>query len=272
MLTHPTIDKLRALRLPAFAEAVQGQLGNPEFTALSFEDRLGLLVDAEWTQREQRKLQRRLRQANLRRQAVLEDIDWHSPRRGLDKALVHALATCAWIAQHRNLLLIGPTGIGKSWLGEAFAERACRAGYSAYCARASRLFHELHVARGDGSYLRVLARLAKIDLLVIDDWGLAPLTSPERRDLLEVLEDRTERGSTLVTSQIPVPAWHELIGEPTLADSICDRLVHTAYIIELQGPSLRETRARARPAGPSGGDVDPPPEAAPRPAGARKRP
>jgi DNA replication protein DnaC len=271
MLTHPTIDKLMTLRLPAFAEAVQRQLGNPEFAALSFEDRLGLLVDAEWTQREQRKLRRRLRQANLRRQAVLEDIDWHSPRRGLDKALVHSLATCAWIAQHRNLLLIGPTGIGKSWLGEAFAERACRAGYTAYCTRASRLFHELHVARGDGSYLRVLARLAKTDLLVIDDWALAPLTPTERRDLLEVLEDRAERGSTLITSQLPIKAWHELIGDPTMADSICDRLVHTAYVLELQGPSLRETRARALPAGPAGDAADPPPEAAPRPAGPRTR-
>jgi DNA replication protein DnaC len=268
---HPTLDKLMALRLPAFAEACQRQLGNPEFTALSFEDRLGLLVDAEWTQREQRKLRRRLRQANLRRQAVLEDIDWHSPRRGLDKALVHSLATCAWIAQHRNLLLIGPTGIGKSWLGEAFAERACRAGYTAYCTRASRLFHELHVARGDGSYLRVLARLAKTDLLVIDDWALAPLTPTERRDLLEVLEDRAERGSTLITSQLPIKAWHELIGDPTMADSICDRLVHTAYVLELQGPSLRETRARALPAGPAGDAADPPPEAAPRPAGPRTR-
>ena len=214
MLAHATIDKLIALRLPAMAEGCQRQLGAPEFAELSFEDRLGLLVDAEWTHREQRKLQQRLRTANLRRHASLEDINWQSPRRGLDRALVQSLATGAWIAQHRNVILIGPTGIGKSWLGEAFAERACRSGYSAYCVRAPRLFQELHVARGDGSYLRVLARLAKTDLIVIDDLGLAPLTSAERHDLLEILEDRTERASTLITSQVPVKAWHELIGRP----------------------------------------------------------
>ena len=271
MLAHATLDKLSALRLPALAEALQRQLGNPEFTDLSFEDRVGLLVDAEWTHRGQRKLRRRLRQANLRRQASLEDIDWHSPRRGLDKALVHSLATCAWIAQHRNLILIGPTGIGKSWLGEAFAERACRSGYAAYCVRASRLFHELHVARGDGSYTRMLARLAKLDLLVIDDWGLAQLTSAERHDLLEVLEDRSERTSTVITSQVPVTAWHALIGEPTLADAICDRLIHTAYIIELQGPSLREARAKAQRASPNEPEAEAVDGPFVRPSAARKR-
>ncbi len=275
MLAHATVDKLTALRLAAMAEGFQHQLGNPTFAELSFEDRLGLLVDAEWTHREQRKLRRRLQTANLRRQASFEDIDWQSPRRGLDRALVQSLGTCAWIAQHRNLLLIGPTGIGKSWLGEAFAERACRSGYSAYCGRAPRLFRELHVARGDGSYLRVLARLAKIDLVVIDDLGLAPLTSAERHDLLELLEDRTERASTLITSQVPVKGWHEVIGEPTLADAICDRLVHTAYVITLDGPSMRDPSSRARGATPPESDAappaapDPPPPTAP---GPRKRP
>jgi DNA replication protein DnaC len=271
MLAHATVDKLSTLRLPAMAEAFQQQLGNPQFTELTFEDRVGLLVDAEWTHREQRKLRRRLQQANLRRQASLEDIDWHSARRGLDKALVHSLATCAWIAQHRNLLLIGPTGIGKSWLGEAFAERACRSGYSAYCARASRLFHDLQVARGDGSYTRTLARLAKTELLVIYDWGLAPLTSGERHDFLEILEDRTERASTLITSQVPVKAWHDLIGEPTLADAICDRLVHTAYVIELAGPSLRETRAKAQRTSPDARAVETPAPATSPPPAPRKR-
>jgi DNA replication protein DnaC len=168
------------------------------------------------------------------------------------------------------VILIGPTGIGKSWLGEAFAERACRSGYTAYCARASRLCHELHVARGDGSYTRTLARLAKTDLLAIDDWGLATLTSAERQDLLEVLEDRSERASTLITSQVPVKAWHDLIGEPTIADSICDRLIHTAYLVELHGPSLRETRAKAQQSS-NGNDSDPPAPPVGRPSGARKR-
>ena len=249
MLVHATVEKMTAMHLTALADAFHRQLASTQFAEMSFEDRVAMLIDHEWTAREQRKLQRRLQHANLRHQASLEDIDWQAPRRGLDKALVGSLATCAWIQQHQNLVIIGPTGIGKSWLADAFAERACRVGYSAYRVRVPRLLHDLAVARGDGSYTRLLAKLTKTALLVLDDWGLAPLSGPQRHDVLEVLEDRTERASTLLTTQLPIKAWHEAIGDPTLADSICDRLIHTAHVIELHGPSMREVRAKAQRGG-----------------------
>src|SRR4029450_8341641 len=206
---------------------------------------------------------------NLRHQASLEDIDWERPRPRLDKALVGSLPTCAWLQQHQNLVIIGPTGIGKSWLADAFAERACRVGYSAYRVRVPRLLHDLVVARGDGSYTRLLAKLAKTALLVLDDWGLAPLTGPQRHDVLEVLEDRTERASTLLTPQLPIRAWHEAIGEPTLADSICDRLVHTAHVLELHGLSLRDPKVRGQRSHP--GRAPAAPERAPSPSAGSAR-
>lgn len=240
MLNQATLDKMQSMKLAAMVDAFQEQQRSDQYTDLSFEDRLGLLVDAEWTEREQRKLTRRLRVAKLRYPASLEDVDFKTPR-GLDRQVVLSLGGCGWIQEHQNLVLTGPTGTGKSFLACAFAERACRRGFTAIYVRAPRLLHDLAVARGDGSYSRLLTRLVKTDLLAIDDWLIAPLKDSERRDLLEVMEDRYERGSTLVATQLPVTAWHEAVGEPTLADAICDRLLHRAHRIGLKGKSMRHT-------------------------------
>ena len=240
MLNQATLDKMQAMKLATMVDALQEQQRSHQYADLSFEDRLGLLVDAEWTGREQRKLTRRLRVAKLRYPASLEDIDFKTPR-GLDRQVVLALGGCTWIQEHQNLVLTGPTGTGKSFLACAFAERACRRGFNAIYVRAPRLLYDLAVARGDGSYSRLLTKLAKTDLLAIDDWLIAPLKDAERRDLLEVMEDRYERGSTLVATQLPITAWHETVGEPTLADAICDRLLHRAHRIQLKGASMRNT-------------------------------
>jgi DNA replication protein DnaC len=242
MLNQATLGKMQAMRMSAMAEAFAKQLESPQFGELSFEERLGLLVDTEWTAREQRKLSRRLKRAKLRYQASLEDIDFKTPR-GLDRQVILSLGSGAWIGEHHNLVITGPTGTGKTYLASALAERACRSGFSAHYARAPRLLQDLVVARADGSYGRVLVKLAKTDLLVLDDWLIAPLKDQDRRDLLEIIEDRAERSSTLVATQLPVKAWHEAIGEPTLADAICDRLIHRAHRIELRGTSLRDRRS-----------------------------
>ena len=240
MLIEQTLDKLNAMKLGAMADACQHQLQTDEAAGLGFEERFGLLVDAEWTAREQRKLQRRLRTARLRHPATLEAVDFTHPRR-LNRQQVLTLGACAWVAERHNLILIGPTGIGKSFLCCAFVERACRRGFSARYVRMPRLLHELAVGRGDGSYTRLLTRLAKLDLLAIDDWMIAPLRDAERRDLTEVIEDRAERASTLIASQLPVTDWHAVIGDANQADAICDHLLHDAHRIELQGRSLRRT-------------------------------
>ena len=246
MLTNPTIEKLQALRLTAMAEAFDQQRSSSQYADLPFEDRLGLLVDTEWTARERRRLSQRLRHAKLRYPASLEDVDFSTPR-GLNREAVLSLGTGAWIRDHHNLLITGPTGIGKSWLASAFVQSACRHGFSATYVRAPRLLHELAVSRGDGSYARLLTKLAKLDLIAIDDWLLASLTEAERRDLLEVIEDRSERRSTLIASQLPPTAWHAAIGEPSVADAICDRVLHQAHRLTLKGPTMRDPGTRRTP-------------------------
>jgi len=245
MLTQATIEKMHAMKMHAMAEALEHQVASHEYAALAFEERVGMMVDSEWNAREQRKLARRLRLAKLRYPASVEDIDFSTPR-GLDRQVVLSLVSCAWITEKQNLLIVGPTGTGKSYLACAFSERVCRSGYTAAYFRTPRLLQDLAVARGDGSYSRLLARLAKTDLLALDDWLLAPLKDSERRDLLEVIEDRYDRGATLIATQLPVTAWHGLIGDATLADAICDRLVHRAHKITLKGPSMREVRAKGK--------------------------
>src|SRR5262249_41949841 len=225
---------------PAMPAAWMEQQQNAELAALSFEDRLGLLVDAEWLARENKRLARALQEAKLKLpQACIEAIDYPA-RRELDKAVIRQLATCRWVEEHQQVLITGATGVGKSFLACALAHQACRKGYRAYYRRASRLFHDFVLARADGTYIRLLAKLARLDVLVIDDWGLAPIQDPERRDLLEILEDRYGTRSTIITSQLPPAQWHDYHAEVTLADAICDRLLHNAHRIVLKGPSRRK--------------------------------
>jgi DNA replication protein DnaC len=239
MLIHPTLDKLKALRFTGMVRALEEQMNMPQISDLTFEDRLGLMIDREVTERENRRLNSRLKKARLRQQASIEDIDYRHPR-GLDKSLMAHLATCTFISEHHNLIITGPTGSGKTYLSCAIAQKACREGFSAHYIRLPRLLPELHIAKGDGRYGRLLASFAKTDLLVLDDWGLIPLTDEQRHDLLEITEDRYNLRSTLVVSQFPVENWHDLIGDPTLADAILDRLVHNAYKITLKGDSMRK--------------------------------
>ncbi|MDD9998997.1 MAG: IS21-like element helper ATPase IstB [Rhodospirillaceae bacterium] len=242
MLYHPTIDKLAELRLAGMRTALMDQQNMSEIEALSFEERLGLLLDHEAAFRAERRLKWRLRNARLRYSAVVEDLDYRHPR-GLDKALMTRLVTGQWIGKRLNLLITGPTGTGKSWIACALGNKACRDGFTVQYHRLSRLFDELGYAHGDGRYPKVMKKLARTDVIILDDWGLAKLTAPQRRELLEILEDRHERRSTLVTSQLPVEHWHKMIGEPTHADAILDRLVHNAYRIVLKGESMRKMKA-----------------------------
>ena len=243
MLKHPTLDKLHALKLTGMAAALADQSATPDITDLSFEERLGLLVDREMTERDNRRMSSRLRRAKLRHAAILEDIDYRNSR-GLDKGLVQSLASCQWVKEHLNVLITGPTGVGKTWLACALAHKACREGYTAQYVRLTRLLRELTIAKGDGQYSKLLTSLAKVDVLILDDWGLMKLSAENRRDLLEVLEDRHGRRSTIATSQLPIEEWHDIIGDATLADAILDRLVHNAYKINLRGESMRKQQAK----------------------------
>jgi DNA replication protein DnaC len=241
MTVEETIDKLMQLRLPHMANALRAALDRAAGSALSVEECVGLMVDREWTERENRRIGRRIKDAKLGMQACMEDL-WCDPARGLDKTVVRSLGTCGWVRAKQNVIVIGMTGTGKSYVGAALADAACRRGYRALRVRVPRLVGELAIARADGSYGATLSRLAKLDVLVLDDLLITPLKDTERRDLLEVLEDRYDQRSTVVTSQVPTKTWHEMLADPTVADAICDRLVHNAHVLSLKGPSIRKKK------------------------------
>ena len=250
MLSHPTLEKLQTLRLWGMYKALTEQMNMPESETLGFEERLGLLADRELTERQDRRLKTCLRQAKLKHNACVEDLDYRAPR-GLDKSLMLQLSTCRWVQEGLNLIINGSTGVGKTWIACALAQKACREGYTALYLRLPRLFEDLSLAHGDGRFCKLMAGFAKTDLIILDDWGLAKFSAEQRRDLLELLDDRHGNRSTLVTSQVPVDHWHEVIGDPTLGDAILDRLVHNAYRITLKGESMRKRLAKLTPTTPS---------------------
>jgi DNA replication protein DnaC len=241
MLTHPTLDLLHELGLHGMARGFKTLNESAEAERLGHAEWLGLILDHEVTLRRQKRFEMRAKTAKLRQAASVEDVDYRAPR-GLDRALFLKLANCDWIRERRNLLITGPCGVGKSWLGCALGQRACREDLPVLYHRVPRLFAELDLARNDGRYGRMLRAFARVKLLILDDWGPEPLTGQQQRDLLEIVEDRYDTGSLLITSQLPVDKWYDIIGNPTLADAILDRIVHNAYRIELAGDSLRKAR------------------------------
>ena len=246
MLSHHTIDKLEAMGLSAMADGLRQQMEQAQYAELSFEERLGLLVDREATWRENRRLQTRLYAAKLRQSVTVEEIDFRAPR-GLDRAVLLSLAEAGWVKAHHNLLLTGATGCGKSFVACALAHAAIRNGHAALYVRTPRLLSDLALARGDGRYPRLLNKLARTELLVLDDCLLTPISSEEAKDLLEIVEDRNQLRSTMVVSQLPAVSWHQAIPDPTLADAILDRLVQNAHRIALKGGSMRRRQPEANP-------------------------
>lgn len=243
MLTHPLLEQLKTLRLQGMLDAFQEQIATPDIQSLPFDERFAFLVEREHLARENRKLINRLRQAKLKEEACIEDIDY-SPERELSKMVITRLAQCNWVARKENLLVTGPTGTGKTYLACAFANQACRLGYGARYIRLPKLFQAINIAKADGSYIKLMEQVSKLSLLILDDWGVAPMTDANRRDLLEIIDDRYNQASTLITSQLPVNTWHDSIGDATLGDAILDRLVHNAHRIEMKGPSMRKNKAK----------------------------
>jgi DNA replication protein DnaC len=243
MLNQPTLEKLQTMKRQGMADAFRAQRETTHSSSLAFEERFAMLVDQQWLWKENRALARRLRSARLKEKGVVEDIDYQHPR-GLDRKLIRTLATSEWVRQHQHILLLGPTGIGKTWLACALAQKACRDGFTILHKRAAELFRDLAVAPVDGSFGRLLTRLSRIDMLVLDDFAMAPLKDSERRDFLEICDDRYQRRSLILTSQMPLAHWHEQIGDVSVADSILDRVVHNAYRLELNGESMRKKRGR----------------------------
>ncbi len=239
MLNEQTMEKLSAMKLNGMVDAFKEQLEQPDIHELSFEERFGLLVDRHWIWKEDRRMKRLLGNAKLKINACIEDINYKIPR-GIDRSVVLRLASCNWIQSTQNIIITGPTGVGKTYLSCAFANKACREGFTVLYRRAPRLFQEIAIARADGSYTKLMNKFAKANLLIIDDFGLAPLSDPERRELLEVIEDRQGLSSTIIVSQVPIGNWHESIGDPTIADAILDRLIHNAHKFDLEGDSMRK--------------------------------